>query len=565
MIGDELVGQIVLANAVENYSDRDLTAIQRIANLYALAIQRQQAEEELEQSKDRLAEAQNIAHLGNWEWDIRTDEVYWSDEAYRIMGLTPQEQRVTLEVYLNYVHPHDRDFVQKRIDNILQHGVPSYTFEHRLVRADGREGVIYLVGQLFLDEAAQPRRLVGTIQDITERHRAEEEARRRHQELAALNAVATTVSRSLDLQKILREALEQVQVNIMPGEAMAMILLTNKETGKLEAKAHRGIPKDHPCLTRPVPIGTCFCGLSAQRGQVIISSQCGNDEQTTYLCPESFPHQHLSLPLQVRGKILGVMQIGTRQDIEISERDLKLLKVITDQLSVAIENAQLYEETKLKGEQLQAMAIRLAEIEEVQRQQLARELHDSVSQNLTALGINLNILSSQLPEESAVLLYSRIQDSLSLVAETAKRIRDVMAELRPPVLDDYGLVAALRWYGEQLARRLGLRVEVQGKEGRLPTKIENTLFRITQEGLTNVVKHAQASRVLVSLEIIDKICQLVMVDNGIGFDMADLNIRQRAPGWGIMNMKERAMAIGGTFQINSSPGKGTRVVVKVPV
>jgi two-component system sensor histidine kinase UhpB len=104
---------------------------------------------------------------------------------------------------------------------------------------------------------------------------------------------------------------------------------------------------------------------------------------------------------------------------------------------------------------LRSLAAQLTEIAETERQQLARELHDQVGQNLTVLGINLNIIKAQLPENSPTEVRFRLDDSLALVEQTAERIRDVMANLRPPVLDDYGLMAALRWYGDQFAKRAG--------------------------------------------------------------------------------------------------------------
>ncbi|GAH53336.1 unnamed protein product, partial [marine sediment metagenome] len=154
-------------------------------------------------------------------------------------------------------------------------------------------------------------------------------------------------------------------------------------------------------------------------------------------------------------------------------------------------------------ERLRALAAQLAEVAETERQQLARELHDQVGQNLTALGINLSIIRTQMPKKALTSMLSRLDDSLSLVEQTAEQIRDVMSTLRPPVLDEYGLVAALHWYGEQYARRTNIEVLVEGEEPvpRLAARVENALFRIAQEALTNVAKHAQAMQVTVAIEV----------------------------------------------------------------
>jgi signal transduction histidine kinase len=214
---------------------------------------------------------------------------------------------------------------------------------------------------------------------------------------------------------------------------------------------------------------------------------------------------------------------------------------------------------------LRALTTRLAEVAENERQRLARELHDQLGQNLTALGINLNIIRSQV-EEQPVTVRTRLDDSLSLIEQTAERIRDIMADLRPPVLDDYGLVAALRWYSEQSGCRAGIDIAIEGEEPspRLSAHIENALFRVAQEALTNVAKHARATQVSVTLNTRGDRVQLVVADNGIGFERPDRQSPGEQRGWGLLTMTERAEAVGGRCRVESQTGQGTRVIVEVP-
>jgi two-component system sensor histidine kinase UhpB len=207
----------------------------------------------------------------------------------------------------------------------------------------------------------------------------------------------------------------------------------------------------------------------------------------------------------------------------------------------------------------------VAEIEEAERQRLAQNLHDLVGQNLTALGLNLNLVQTYIPEETEELVHSRLDDSLALVEETMGRIRSVMADLRPPVLDDYGLMAALDWYGRQFASRTQVTVTVEGKEPepRMDDSTENALFRIAQEALTNVAKHAQAAQVTMTMTADDGIVRLVIADDGIGFEPAQLRRRGGQQGWGLMTMTERAEAVGGHCHIASQPQQGTLVIVEV--
>lgn len=217
-------------------------------------------------------------------------------------------------------------------------------------------------------------------------------------------------------------------------------------------------------------------------------------------------------------------------------------------------------------ERLRALTSQLAEAEDMERQRLASELHDKVGQNLTALGINLNIIQAMMPEDISSQISLRLEDSQSLVELTAEQIRDVMANLRPPVLDDYGLVAALRWYGEKFSRRTNITIQVEGDEPvpRLAPRAENALFRITQEALTNVAKHAQADRVMVTVHVEKHSLKLIIHDDGIGFSPILFDHQAEDLGWGILTMTERVEAIGGSLRIESSPNQGTTVIAEIP-
>ena len=262
--------------------------------------------------------------------------------------------------------------------------------------------------------------------------------------------------------------------------------------------------------------------------------------------------------LALQGKLVN-LQSWTLEDIQNLIHELQIQQV----------------ELELQNEQMRALTARLAEVQELERQQLARELHDEIGQNLTALGFNLSFIETQLANPSPKLppllrqaqdkLQERLRDSLNLVEQTADRIRDVMSELRPPMLDDYGLVDALDWYGHRFAKRMELKVEVEGDSNlpRLEPAVENALFRITQEALNNVAKHAQATLVTISIFEIGNIIRLVILDDGLGFDPARRNRTSIPPGLGLLTMRERAEAVGGSCWIESQPGQGTRVIVEV--
>jgi PAS domain S-box-containing protein len=221
------------------------------------------------------------------------------------------------------------------------------------------------------------------------------------------------------------------------------------------------------------------------------------------------------------------------------------------------------EEASRYAQRLKGMSRRAAEVQENERRALAQELHDRVGQNLTALNINLNILKSALAATVSPVVAARLDDSLKLVDKTVESMRDVMTELRPAVLDDYGLAAMLRGYAEEFSRRTDLSVRVIGSDPspRLSPAVERTIFRIVQEALNNVAKHASARRATLALEPRAGSFELCVEDDGCGFDAA-AEQQNNHRGWGLMIMRERAESAGASLQVDSAAGRGTRVVIR---
>lgn len=213
----------------------------------------------------------------------------------------------------------------------------------------------------------------------------------------------------------------------------------------------------------------------------------------------------------------------------------------------------------------QALARRLVDVQETERRLLSAELHDRIGQNLTALGLNLNLIARSLQSDGDAA--TRLRDSRSLIETTIGAVREVISDLRPPVLDDYGLLAALRWLGEQLRERTGLQVSVSGDERQpaLEPQVQNALFRIAQETLINVVKHAQAQRAEVVLVRTDAGTRLRISDDGCGFDLAATQASEPRNHWGLEMMRERAEAVGARLRVASTGGQGTTVSVELGV
>jgi two-component system sensor histidine kinase UhpB len=234
------------------------------------------------------------------------------------------------------------------------------------------------------------------------------------------------------------------------------------------------------------------------------------------------------------------------------------------------EARELQEERALlhAAQKLQELARRLVEAEELQRRRIAGELHDRVGQTLSALNINLDIALGMLSEPSGgerPELKLRLADSLALVDGTLQTIEHLMAELRPPLLDEYGLSAALATHVKEFAQRTGVQVSVEDPEELGPGLRQEAaiaLFRIAQEALSNVAKHAKASRVKISLDRHESGTVLSITDDGRGFDV-DERLAHRTR-WGVTTMQERAAAVGGALYLESAPGTGTTIRITVP-
>jgi signal transduction histidine kinase len=212
---------------------------------------------------------------------------------------------------------------------------------------------------------------------------------------------------------------------------------------------------------------------------------------------------------------------------------------------------------------LRALSQRLIEVEETERRAINRELHDRIGQNLAVLNLNLEIVRTQLPENAPKDLKTRLADARAMLETTVTQVRNVMADLRPPALDEYGLVAALGTYVDSFVARTGITIAFRGEHiaPRLPLVTETALFRIAQEALTNVAKHAKAQHVELIVEYSTGGIVLCVADDGVGFAVCPTGTAGAS--WGLATMRERAEAIGARLSIESIRTCGTRVVVEV--
>jgi PAS domain S-box-containing protein len=469
------------------------------------------------------------------------------------------------------VHPEDRKRLVEAINKGTAQKEDELKLEYRLRHQSGEYRWLEGTVKLLYDEEGNFSKIQLNSRDITDRkemeealRKSEEEARRLAEENSVMAGIGRIISSTLDIDTVYERFSKEVRrivhfdritINIIDYQKNTLTILY---TSGLNVPGHR---KGEPISVA----GTATEEVMQTKRPLLIRE----DEETHKRIPGLLPFflaggkSFMLIPMISQDKVIGALSFLSTQPEAYTEKELRVAEEVGNQIAGAIANAQMFRSISKHRKELRALTIRLQEVEEAERRRLTRELHDRVGPNLTALSINLNIILKQLAAESSGKVGIRLEDSLRLLEETALHIRDVMAELRPPVLDDYGLLAALQWYGEQFAERTGVIFVIQGAEAtpRLPLPLEAALFRISQEALTNVARHARAGQVTVTLEEVAQEVRLTIADDGTGFEFSEKSETRSA--WGLISMRERAEAVGGRFQVKSAPGKGTRIMVAV--
>ena len=435
------------------------------------------------------------------------------------------------------------------------------------VKGETKERYVHIIASPIIDDQGNVTAVTELMRDVTEAKKLESEIAKAHQDLLALNTVASVVSQSLDLDTVLSSALDKT-LQIMKRNTGG-ILLMDEERQMLCYRVHRGLSKKYVqgmCCR----LGEGIAGRVAQTGKAVLVDDISTDPCTAY--PDLINAEGLrafaSVPLRAKEKVLGVMNIASHEPRKFSSGDIQLLESIAAQIAIAIENARLHQEVQRKDEIRGELLREIFSIQEEERRRIARELHDETSQVLASLVASLEAASSMLPvtADKTKAILRKAQDlSISILDETHKLIY----ELRPTLLDDLGLVAAVRWLADNNLRAAGIKVifKTVGRVRRLPHQLEATFFRVIQEAIGNIVKHAHAKNVSVSLHFKKSAIRVHIRDDGRGFDVEEaIASKDRPRGLGLLGMKERVELMSGTLSIRSRhDGGGTEIESEIPI
>jgi PAS domain S-box-containing protein len=435
------------------------------------------------------------------------------------------------------------------------------TLAHDLVQTieirDTRLGGDLLVTTSPLrDERGQLFGLVFLARNITERKHSERALRRYADQLEVFQEIDRATLKENLPRDLVRTALAHI-CKLVPCER-AFAILIDLEKGEGEVVAGSGTMPVGPAEGQKIALGDL---LPMTNGDHFVFRRtdpvaAGKGRPLPPLLRNPEVQSAIAVPLHNDGTPIGQFIFLSENPAAFSKGVIEMARKVVAHMEVAFQHAGLFEQVRTGRERLQALSQRLVEVHEVERRQIARELHDEIGQQLTGLKLMLEMDGAGAGTHT---------ETLRLVNDLMNRVRALSLDLRPSMLDDLGLLPTLVWFFDRYTSQTGVRVtfDHSGLEGRFPAALETAAYRIVQEALTNVARYAQVTRVTVRLWVCQDILTIQIQDQGAGFDAAAA--LKNASSNGLTGMRERAMLLGGTFTVESTLGQGTQVTAEFPL
>jgi len=520
--------------------------------------ERKRAQEAHQAREEQLRLALEAAHMSAWDHDLLNDRITLTVSDKSLFGDAAGTYDYT---ELNRrLHPEDREaYVRARRERA------PISREARFVLPDGSIRWVWTQGRFIRNEAGEAVRAIGVTIDITERKRAEDALGRYATRLASLHEIDRAILAIQPPEKIARVALRHLAklvpccrasvARIDPGATEGRVLTSIGALSRRTAQAITGALT----VIEPEDLETLKRGQSKIVDDV---HELTSLSKQLRLLKDAGVRSIARLPLLVRGRLIGSINFYSDRRGAYTAENVEVIREAADQVAIALHNARLYEENRSARQRLEGLSRRLIRAQEDEGRQIARELHDEIGQALTAVKVNLQSVKNRVTGQD-----DRVAECIAIVDDTLGCVRGMALDLRPSLLDDLGLVAALQWYVERHARRTGLegRFIADPEKLRAAPEIETACFRVAQEALTNIARHASATRFSVELLQHNGGLELIVRDDGCGFDPA-LALRRAATGasLGLVGIIERIELIGGKVEFISAPGKGTEVQASIP-
>lgn len=506
-----------LLEAELGVADADSPRQAKLIGIVRDVTEAREATRRLRESDERLRLATAAARLGTFDWDVPRDRIVWSRRHEELWGFAPGEFGGTYAAFAARVHPDDLAAVNAEVERCIAARAP-FAAEFRVRWPDGTILWVHGRGEFAFDAAGRPQQMLGVVMDVTERRRAEEALR--------------------DSEQRFRTVVDQ---------AADAIVIANASGGY-----------DH--------CNAAACTLFGYSRDEFLSLPL-----VALVVADQQPKAAITAAGTVSGHAQASVWQFQRKDGSTFIGEAHVNRLPDDRLIAVIRDVT--ERHRAEGQlrdyavSLRALTEHLERVRDEEATRIARELHDELGQQLTGLRIDLGWLSKHLPERdphaSAEPVQHRIGEMIRHIDQTIHTVRRISTDLRPAILDDLGLCAAVEWQAEEFARRTGLQcsARVPPDEISIGRPAAAAMFRILREALTNVVRHAGAGRVDIVLEQIGAAVRLRISDNGRGLAPDAIGSRSL----GLLGMRERAEAHGGSVRFDRPPQGGTTVIVELPI
>jgi PAS domain S-box-containing protein len=544
-----------------------------VAQIFANALARKQAEQSLRESEARLSVATNAAGAGLWIMEPDSGYVWVTPKTRKLFHFTSDEE-LNYESFFQTVHPEDRDRVKQAMQQALQAG-EDLRSEYRIVLPDGSIRWMVARGQGHHRSTGKPDRLMGVSIDITERKQTEEALRERLQfEHLLSDLSARFVNMPPDqvdakIEDGLRRIVEFFQVD----RCELLRLLPGMASWQITHIACSGNVPTHPAGVKlPSSLYPWAYEKLAEKHEVMsvssvddLPAEANADRQS---CIKWGIRSYVNIPILIGKSVTHIIHVSSGKSERVWPKELFPRLRLLGEIFVnglerkrAEEASQASEKMLRQNESdLRELAGRLIYAQEEERSRLARELHDDLAQRLAVFAIDVGRLELQLMDPPAPVREA-LREMKNGIVRISQDVHSLSRQLHPSILDDLGLIKAVESECAGFSKREGIEVLFNHENipRVIPKDVSLSLYRIIQEGLRNISKHACAEHATVSLRGIDHDVLLSVQDDGIGFDWAEV---KENPGLGFLSMRERARLIHGELSIKSEPEKGTVITVR---
>ncbi|MEO8151396.1 MAG: PAS domain S-box protein [Bacteroidia bacterium] len=482
---------------------------------------RKKAEEEIIKTNKRFETISKVTNDALWEWNFVTGELWGNETHQKLYGLSMADPVPTEIDWKTRIHPNDRDKIIDMQARSLASDKSVFITEYRFLDPGNEYRNIYDRCYIIRDNTGIATSMIGSMMDITEQKETERELAKSFSMLeATLESTADGILVADYNGNIIRFNKKFAALWRIPSA----ILATGDDDKALEFVLDQ--------LISPESFLSKVKELYAQQEAVSFDILEFKDGRT---------FERYSQPQLINGKYIG--RVWSFRDITVRKK--------------------AEEEIKKSQLDLRQLTAHLQTIREEERTRIAREVHDELGQQLTGLKMDVSWINKKIPPDEKIV-HEKIDGMITLIDETVKTVRRISSELRPGILDDLGLIAALEWQSSEFEKRTGISCKFNSEISELDIEKDMTtgIFRVYQETLTNVARHANATQVEAQIENDNGLIILTVKDNGQGFEMDEAKSKNTL---GLIGMKERTKMFGGEINIQSEKGKGTVITIKVPI